>query len=70
MLPTKRCGELDKSCDPQVPEWGNPARATLSPFAESIGKGGERGELKHLSSCRKRKKDSISSVVASEEERA
>jgi hypothetical protein len=23
-LPTKRCGELETSIDPQVSEWGNP----------------------------------------------
>ena len=37
---------------------------------ESIGAGREPGELKHLSSRRKRKKTSISKVAASEMERA
>ena len=37
---------------------------------ESIGAGREPGELKHLSSRRKRKKTSISKVAASEPERA
>ena len=39
-------------------------------MTESIGHGGEPGELKHLSSRRKRKKHSISRVAASEMERA
>ena len=39
-------------------------------MTESIGHGGEPGELKHLSSRRKRKKHSISIVAASEMERA
>ena len=42
---------------------GKPGRGhALSTCAEYIGVGGERGELKHLSTCRKRKKlDSLSS---------
>src|SRR3954467_1050643 len=37
--------------DPEISEWGNPpARVSAS---ESIGSGGEPGELKHLSSRRK-----------------
>ena len=40
------------------------------PRAESIGARGEPGELKHLSSRRKRKKTSISRVAASEMEGA
>ena len=41
-----------------------------SPYTESIGIRREPGELKHLSSRRKRKKTSISKVAASEMERA
>ena len=41
-----------------------------SPCTESIGVRREPGELKHLSSRRKRKKKSISKVAASEMERA
>ena len=40
------------------------------PYTESIGIRREPGELKHLSSRRKRKKTSISKVAASEMERA
>ena len=39
-------------------------------MSESIGHGGEPGELKHLSSRRKRKKYSMSLVAASERDRA
>ena len=39
-------------------------------MTESIGYGGEPGELKHLSSRRKRKQNVISKVAASEMERA
>ena len=40
------------------------------PYTESIGIRGEPGELKHLSSRRKRKKNSMSLVAASERDRA
>ena len=42
----------------------------LSSITESIGYGREPGELKHLSSRRKRKQHVISKVAASEIERA
>ena len=37
--------------DARISEWGNPARATVS----SVYDGSEPGELKHLSTPRKRK---------------
>ena len=37
--------------DPRMSEWGNPPRETAAPG----GAGGERGELKHLSTPRNRK---------------
>ena len=40
------------------------------PYSESIAVRGEPGELKHLSSRRKRKKYSMSLVAASETDRA
>ena len=40
------------SCDPEIPEWGNPAGVMSSHPSKG---GGERGELKHLSTPRKRK---------------
>ena len=36
--------------DPRVSEWGNPIRQVLCRYAA-----GERRELKHLNTCRKRK---------------
>ena len=45
-------------------------RRPYVPYDESIVMRGEPGELKHLSSRRKRKKHSISRVAASEMERA
>ena len=51
--------------DPGISEWGNPVRATALPR-----KRGEPGELKHLSSRRKRKQHVIPKVAASEIGRA
>ena len=45
-------------------------RKPLSAYSEYIAVRGEPGELKHLSTRRKRKKTSISKVAASEMERA
>jgi hypothetical protein len=42
--------------DPQISESGNGSGNTLISATEYIGCGGERGELKHLSTPRKRKK--------------
>ena len=36
--------------DPRVSEWGNPTRQVL--YCKAVG---ERRELKHLNTCRKRK---------------
>ena len=55
----KARGSCQTSVDPEVPELA---------CAEYIGACGKRGELKHLSNRRKRKKNSISSVAASERE--
>jgi hypothetical protein len=41
-----------------------------SSYTQSIGVGGERGEVKHLSTPRKRNQIEIPSVVASERGRA
>jgi len=43
-----------------VPEWGNLPAGMLGLAVEHIGRQGERGELKHLSTHRKRE-DSLSS---------
>ena len=45
-------GSEQTRIDPQISEWGNPAERSFN--AESIGDKSERGELKHLSSYRKR----------------
>ena len=47
-------GESLADCDPRIPEWGNPTGATLSRAAEHIRSAGAPGELKHLSTPRKR----------------
>ena len=50
--PAKSVGELATSIDPAMSEWGNPpARVSCS---EYIAAGSERGELKYLSTRRKR----------------
>ena len=51
--------------DPWISEWGNPVRATALPQLR-----GEPGELKHLSSRRKRKQNVNPLVEAIEEGRA
>ena len=51
--------------DPGISEWGNPVRATALPLRR-----GEPGELKHLSSRRKRKQHVNPLVEAIEEGRA
>ena len=51
--------------DPGISEWGNPVRATALPR-----KRGEPGELKHLSSRRKRKQTVNPPVEAIEQGRA
>ena len=52
----KAMGEEQISLDPWISEWGNPADRLQSSMRQSITHGGEPGELKHLSSRRKRKK--------------
>ena len=49
-------GELQASVDPEIPEWGNPALLIgVSSLPEYIGQRGQPGEVKHLSTLRKRK---------------
>lgn len=44
------------SFDPHVSEWGNPmSRDAHDPNLSKVELGSERGELKHLSTLRKRK---------------
>jgi hypothetical protein len=50
----KAVGSRKLTLYPQISEWGNPAE--MSTYSESIAVCGEPGELKHLSSRRKRKK--------------
>ena len=47
-------GEASISFDPGISEWGNPILYGLS-VPEYIGCRGKRGEVKHLSTRRKRK---------------
>ena len=50
----KAVGSRKQALYPQISEWGNPAE--MSTYSEYIAVCGEPGELKHLSSRRKRKK--------------
>src|SRR5436309_11510683 len=60
-------GSCQPSCDPRVSEWGNPAPVMgCYRMLNEIGVRGERGEVKHLSTRRKRKQIVIPWVVASE----
>ena len=52
--------------EPGMSEWGNPGLVTGLSSDESIVAGGERGEVNHLSTPRKRKQHVIPLVVASE----
>jgi hypothetical protein len=52
--PAKSSGELETCVDPEVSEWGNPAYVNMSFIAEYIGNESKLGELKHLSTRRKR----------------
>ena len=47
-------GSLQTSFDPEVSEWGNPPDISQVSYTEYIGVRGEPGELKHLSTQRKR----------------
>ena len=46
----RKCGEAQMAVDPRVSEWGNPPRRR-----RGTTKWGQPGELKHLSTRRKRK---------------
>ena len=50
----KASGSWQMSFDPKMSEWENPAELAQLSVTEYIGDGGERGELKHLSTRRKR----------------
>ena len=50
----KCLGESLAGRDPRVSEWGNPSEGTQAPPGESIARRGAPGELKHLSTPRKR----------------
>lgn len=52
--PAKSFGELETSVNPKMSEWGNPTYVSRLSVAEYIGYRGELGELKHLSTRRKR----------------
>ena len=48
-------GEAQAAFDPRVSEWSNPQRSVpLHPHLNQIGCGGEPGEVKHLSTPRRR----------------
>ena len=49
-------GEALTAKDPWISEWGNPHGEDHGAYGEYISVGGERRELKHLSTCRRRKK--------------
>jgi len=62
--PRKSTVSCLKSVDPCVSEWGNPIGvASYYPGLSKVGSGSRRGELKHLSTRRKRNqvRDSLSS---------
>ncbi len=50
----KALGSRQTDCDPEISEWGNPPGISRVSCTESIGARGEPGELKHLSTLRKR----------------
>lgn len=50
----KASGSRQTDFDPEMSEWGNPAIIRWLPYTEYIGVRGEPGELKHLSTLRKR----------------
>jgi len=54
---TIRLGEPRAGCDPRIPEWGNPTPVMRCDRAVGLrsSRRGEPGELKHLSTPRKRK---------------
>ena len=53
-LATKEYGELPKSVDPYVSEWGNPMEVTFHySVVSEVAAESKRGEVKHLSTLRK-----------------
>ena len=50
----KASGSRQTDFDPEMSEWGNPPNVSWVSCTEYIGVGGEPGELKHLSTPRKR----------------
>ena len=62
----KASGSRQTDFDPEMSEWGNPAIIRWLSYAEYIGVRGEPGELKHLSTLRKRNQPRFPLVVASE----
>ena len=50
----KAPGRRQISCDPEISEWGNPPVIRQVSYDEYIVIRGERGEVKHLSTLRKR----------------
>lgn len=62
--PRKNTVSCQKSVDPYVSEWGNPAGVkSCNPNLSEVGLGSTRRELKHLSTSRKRNqaRDTLSS---------
>ena len=62
--PRKSAVSCQISVDPHVSEWGNPTEVMFcDPKLSQVGLGSERGELKHLSTRRKRNqaRDTLSS---------
>ena len=62
--PRKSAVSCLESVDPHVSEWGNPMGVKSHyPNLSEVGLGGERRELKHLSTCGKRNqvRDTLSS---------
>jgi hypothetical protein len=62
----KSLGEPLAGFDPGISEWENSRRDYLPAVGEYIAAGSEPGELKHLSTQRKRKQTVIPLVAASE----
>jgi hypothetical protein len=62
----KSSGKPLTGSDPEISEWDNSRRDYLPAVGEYIAAGSEPGELKHLSTQRKRKQIVIPLVAASE----